>query len=425
MKTVKFYTLGCKVNLYETETLKSMFEKEGYLPVDSENADIIVINTCTVTSTGDKKSRQLIRRAKRENPGSIVAVVGCYAQVAPDEVSKIPEADIIAGTADKFKILDYIKQYDGFQINAVNNEISVHYDDMFSFSQSRTRAMLKIQDGCENYCSYCIIPYARGPIRSRPCESVAKEAKILAEKGFTEVVLVGIHLSSYGRDINSSLTEAVRTINEVEGIKRIRLGSLEPLSVDRKFARELSGIAKVCPSFHVSMQSGCDETLRRMNRKYTSEQYLQSLENLREFFPGCAVSTDVMVGFPGESDYEFEKTLKTISKARFASLHVFQYSRRKGTPAADMKNQVSEDIKALRSQKVIALGEKLKEQYCKDYINQIKEVLFEDKTGNFYEGFTENYIRVRAVGSNLKGQYKNVEILEYKDGYCVGEIKSF
>lgn len=422
MKTVRFYTLGCKVNLYETEAMRSLFEREGFLPVDSDNADVYIINTCTVTATGDKKSRQIIRRAKRNNPGSIVAVVGCYAQVSPEEVRKIPDVDIIAGTADKSRIVEYVKSFSGKRIDSTGEKAVWEYEDIPSDAQNRARAMLKVQDGCDKFCSYCIIPYARGPVRSRPVESAVREAEALAKKGFTEIVMVGIRLCSYGKDTDVPLTRIIKAVSGVEGIKRVRLGSLSPESVTPDFVRELSEIPNICPAFHVSMQSGCDETLRRMNRKYTAEEYLKAIGLLRKFFPDCAISTDVMVGFPGESDGEFNKSLETVEKAKFADLHVFQYSRRKGTPAAGMGNQVSADAKASRSHAMIELGKELKKQYCEKFIGKSMEVLFETKEGDCYEGLTENYIRVRAPGDNLEGQYKRVKLEKYTDEYCIGSI---
>lgn len=421
MKTVKFYTLGCKVNLYETEAMRSLFENKGYTSTDFDDADVFVINTCTVTAAGDKKSRQMIHRAKRKNPNAIIVVVGCYAQVSPDEVRKLEDVDIILGTTDRSKIVDFVEQFNGYRIDAVKEKINSDYEDMPSAQQSRTRAMLKIQDGCTNFCTYCIIPYARGPLRSRPLQSAINEAHILAVKGFTEVVLVGIHLSSYGKE-GLSLIDAIKAICDIKGIKRVRLGSLEPTSFTQEFADALAKLPKLCPSFHISMQSGCDDTLKRMNRKYTSLEYLQALDCLRGAIPNCAVSTDVMVGFPNESAEEFEKSCETVKNAKFADIHVFQYSRRKGTPAAEMENQIDDLVKAKRSQIMIEIGKELKKQYCENYIGKTMQVLFEHESDGYFEGLTDNYIRVLAKGESLFGQYKHVKIMKYCEGYFIGEV---
>lgn len=422
MKYVKFYTLGCKVNLYETEAMRGLFEKRGYISTESDDADVFVINTCTVTAVGDKKSRQMINRSKRKNPNAIVAVVGCYAQVSANEVRKLPGIDIILGTTDRSKIVDYVEQYNGYRIDAVNEKIDSDYEEIVSEQQSRTRAVLKIQDGCTNFCTYCIIPYARGPVRSRPLHSAINEVEMLVAKGFSEVVLVGIHLSSYGIDIGLSLIDAIRGICNVDGIKRVRLGSLEPMIFTQQFVDEIAQFQKLCPAFHISMQSGCDETLKRMNRKYTSGEYLQALERIRDVIPHCAITTDVMVGFPGESDEEFSKSCETVNNAKFSDLHVFQYSRRKGTPAATMDNQIDDVVKSKRSKIMIDIGKESKKQYCSYYIGKTMQVLFENESGEYFEGLTDNYVRVLAKGENLSGQYRNVNIIEICEDYCKGVV---
>ncbi|NLB81558.1 MAG: tRNA (N(6)-L-threonylcarbamoyladenosine(37)-C(2))-methylthiotransferase MtaB [Clostridiaceae bacterium] len=418
MRTVKFYTLGCKVNLYETEAIRNLFEKDGFICTDSDFADIYIINTCTVTAMGDKKSRQIIHRARRNNPDGIIAVIGCYAQAFADSVRAMPEIDIIVGTTDKAKVLDYVNQFYGKRIDGLSEKIGPKFEDIPSSAQNRTRAMLKIQDGCSNYCSYCIIPYARGPVRSREIQSAVAEAQALAIKGFTEIVLVGIHLGSYGTDNGMSLIDIIKQVCAVEGIKRVRLGSLDPKTITHSFASELSTIKQMCPAFHISMQSGCDSTLKRMNRKYTSKEYLNALTVLREYYPDCAISTDVMTGFPGEDDSEFEQTIQTIKNAKFSNLHVFQYSPREGTPAARMEQQVDKDIKAQRSQILIQLGKELKKQYCQRYIGKRLSVLFETDT----QGFTANYIRIFTEGEKLQGQYRDVVIEHYTDEYCIGKV---
>ncbi|OQB12241.1 MAG: Threonylcarbamoyladenosine tRNA methylthiotransferase MtaB [Firmicutes bacterium ADurb.Bin193] len=422
MKTVRFYTLGCKVNAYETEAMRSLFEKRGYTLTEADTADVYVINTCTVTSMGGRKSRGMISRARRSNPNAVIAVVGCYPQVFPDEVRKMMDVDIILGTTDRAKIVDLVEEFCGSRIDAIREKPDSFYENITSDGQSRTRAIMKIQDGCENFCSYCIIPYARGPIRSRPIEDIKEEAEALSKSGFTEVVLVGIHLSSYGRDIGLSLTDAISEVCKTEGIKRVRLGSLEPGILTDKFLREISSFDKLCPSFHISMQSGCDETLKRMNRKYTSDEYLNAVGRLKETFEGCAVTTDVMVGFPQESDEEFEKSCETVRKAGFAGIHVFKYSKRKGTVAAKMEGQIDPAVKAKRSQIMIDIGESLKKQYCNALIGKTEEVLFEDKSGECFEGLTKTHIKVRCKGDDLYGKYKSSIITEYKDGCLYGEI---
>jgi threonylcarbamoyladenosine tRNA methylthiotransferase MtaB len=421
MKTVKFYTLGCKVNLYETEAMRGLFEKKGYTSTESDDADVYVVNTCAVTAVGDKKSRQLIRRAKRQNPRAVVAVVGCYAQVSPDEVRGIEGADIILGTTDRAKIVELVERFDGGRIDAVRDKITAEYEDFPAPRQSRTRAVMKIQDGCANFCAYCVIPYARGGIRSRPLQSVIDEARTLAEKGFTEVVLAGIHLSSYGKGGGPSLPDAVKGVCGIEGIRRVRLSSLEPTVFTGEFVAEIASLPALCPAFHISLQSGCDGTLRRMNRKYNAEEYLRALSVLRAAIPGCAISTDIMVGFPGESDAEFEESRATVRAARFADLHVFQYSRRKGTPAAKMDNQVEAAVKAERSRDMIAVGKELRRQYCAGFAGKTAEVLFERKTGVYAEGLTEHYIRVLAKGGEI-GRYADVTLAEYADGCFTGTI---
>jgi len=423
MKNVKFHTLGCKVNSYETEAMKNLFQKSGYNLTDSEDADVFIINTCTVTSVSDKKSRQMIRRAKKNNPNAIVAVVGCYSQVSPDEVLKLEDVDIILGTTDRKNIVNYVENYSGIKINAVNSKILPEYEDMQSVQQSRTRATVKIQDGCSNFCSYCIIPYARGPVRSRDVASAISEIEGLVTDGFTEIVLVGIHLASYGRDLGLALIDILKEVCNVEGLKRVRLGSLEPNIITPEFVKGISALPKLCHSFHISMQSGCTQTLIRMNRKYTSEQYLNALELLRSEMPDCAITTDVMVGFPGETDEEFEQNLKTVRDAKFSDIHVFQYSRRKGTPAAEMTNQIDEKIKKERSLKMLELGNKLKEIYCLKYIGSTLEVLFEDEISQgIFEGLTKNYIRVLAKGQGLSGKYKMVKLIKFCGDYCEGEF---
>lgn len=423
MKSVRFFTLGCKVNLYETEAMKGLFEKRGYSITESDSADVFVINTCTVTAVGDKKSRQMIRRAKRKNPNAVVAVVGCYAQVSPEKVREIQDVDIILGTTGRKDIVDHVEQFLGQRIDTVQKKIPPVYEDLPSMNQSRARAALKIQDGCNNFCSYCIIPYARGPVRSRPVQSAVSEVQRLVREGFTEVVLVGIHLGSYGRDLGLHLIDMVKAVCAVDGIKRVRLGSLEPNLLTDEFIRELQKLEPLCPSFHVSMQSGCTATLKRMNRKYDAAQYLDAVHRLKDAFPGCAVSTDVIVGFPMESEQEFAESMETVQKCGFADLHVFPYSKREGTVAANMEGQIPEAVKSQRCTAMIEAGKKMQQAFCQAMLGNTYEVLFEHSVGEGrFEGLTRNYVRVVCDGDGLEGQYRDVKLTAFCGDYCEGVI---
>lgn len=398
MKKAAFYTLGCKVNIYESEAMAGLFADRGYEIVDHhEKADIYIINTCTVTAVGDKKSRQMIRRAKRQNPDAVIAVTGCYAQVAPEEIRSIEGVDIIIGNEHKDSIVDLAEQAMAGKKTFLVGDISNHYEDFGRGNyHSHTRATLKIQDGCDSFCSYCIIPYARGRVRSRSADSIISEVKKLAEQGFIEIVLVGIHLASYGKDLKQGdLISVIEEINKIDGIKRIRLGSLEPNCLTDDFVSRIKKAEKVCPHFHVSLQSGCDATLKRMNRKYTMQDYFAGIERLRRI-PNAAVTTDVMVGFPGETEEEFAESMANVEKCRFSSMHIFPYSLRAGTQAAKMPCQVPENIKDLRAAKMARLAEKMKTDFEKKYIGDTVEVLFEQDG----KGFTPNYIHVYAKGGD-------------------------
>lgn len=395
MKKVAFYTLGCKVNTYESDAMASLFEQAGYEIIPhTEKADIYIINTCTVTAVGDKKSRQMIRRAKRLNPQAIIAVAGCYAQVAPDEVRAIEGVDIVIGNEHKKEIVELVEQARDEQISLVA-ELSNNYEDFGAGNyHSRTRATLKIQDGCNSFCSYCIIPYARGRIRSRSMESIVNEVKSLAKLGFVEIVLVGIHLASYGKDLQQGdLISVVEELNKIDGIQRIRLGSLEPKCLTEDFVSRIKKAEKVCPHFHVSLQSGCDATLKRMNRKYNMQEYFEGLERLRTI-PDVSITTDVMVGFAGETEEEFAESLANVEKCGFSSVHIFPYSIRKGTPAAKMPDQVPESIKAERAAKMALLTVRMQKDFEEKYIGKTVEVLFEQDG----KGHTTNFIQVHAEG---------------------------
>ncbi len=409
MNKVAFYTLGCKVNQYETEAMAEAFEHAGYEVVDFEEAaDVYVINTCTVTGLSSRKSRQAIRRAKQLNRGAVVAAVGCYPQTAREEVENIPEVDIVAGTADRLRLPEYVERFRNGEgrITAVGNIMkNREFEDMkIERYKGRTRAFLKIQEGCSQFCSYCIIPYARGPIRSRPAEDVAAEVCKLAEAGFKEVVLTGIHIASYGKDRGQiRLMDLVKLIHGVEGIERIRLGSIEPTMITEEFVAQAAAMEKLCPHYHISLQSGCDETLARMNRKYKTAEYKKAVEMLREQIPDAAVTTDVMVGFPGETEEEFNKTFEFLETIRFARMHVFKYSPRKGTPAAAYEGQVDGTVKEYRSAKVIELSDRCAFEFHSRFLGREMPVLYEQEvkgSSGVYEGLTPNYIRVLTDADN-------------------------
>lgn len=429
MRKVAFHTLGCKVNQYETNTMITAFKNKGYEVVDFEDiADIYVVNTCTVTSMGDRKSRQIVRRAKRQNPTSVIAVVGCYSQVASPELEKIPEIDVIAGTSDRIHIVELceeaLKGTRQIKVADIMKVRKFQKGDFITYTE-KTRAFIKIQDGCDRYCTYCIIPYARGPVRSREPEDIIEEINELTEKGFVEVVLTGIHLASYGKDLKTtSLVEIIKQIAEIDKIKRIRLGSIEPNTITEEFVETIKHIDKVCPHFHVSLQSGCDETLKRMNRRYSAQEYMDKIKVLRDNITDCAVTTDVMVGFPGETDEEFEKTYRFLDEISFSKMHVFKYSPRKGTPAANYESQVDPHVKEIRSQRLIELSDKKEIEFLDKFIGRDMEVLFEDRIDDkFIEGHTINYLKVLVESPNeLKGSIINTHILELKGNCLVGKL---
>lgn len=432
MKTVAFHTLGCKVNQYETEAMEELFEKNDYSIV-SENdiADIYVINTCTVTNLSDRKSRQFIRKAKKLNTNSIVAVVGCYSQVSPDEVEKIEGVDVIIGTSDRSRIVELCEKAMSSEekINIVRNIKTykefekINIDDI----KSKTRAYIKIQDGCNQFCSYCIIPYARGPIRSRVCDDIIEETIKLANAGFKEIVLTGIHVASYGKDLkNIPLIDVIKKIGSIDGIERIRLSSLEPTLIDEEFMNSIVEIGKVCDHFHLSLQSGSNSVLKRMNRKYTSEIYKEKVDLIRKYMPNAGITTDIIVGFPGETEEEFKETYDFVNEIKFSRIHVFKYSPRKGTPAAKYPNQIEGNIKNVRSDKLIKLGEELAGEFMNKFINKNLDVLFEETNKSIayqYEGYTTNYIRVAVTSdTSVIGEIKSTKILNLNNDLLLGEI---
>lgn len=419
-KKIAFTTLGCKVNMYDTEAMAELFLQKGYEITDFDKfADIYVINTCTVTNLGDKKSRQLIRRAKKTNPDSIVAATGCYAQVAPDEVEKIDGINIVIGTKDRSSIVEIIENYSDKTkvLNAVDDIMKEKTFENLSINnlKNHTRAYIKIQEGCNRFCSYCIIPYARGPVRSRKPEDVLSEAKRLAENGFKEIVLSGIHVASYGIDLkNISLIDILKQVHSIKGIERIRFSSIEPVVITDEFIGVLKKLPKICDHFHLSLQSGCNRTLKRMNRRYTSEEYKTAVDKLRKLYPDVAITTDIIVGFPSETEQDFEECLNFVKETELAKIHVFPYSPKKGTKAAEYPNQIPPDIKNIRSKKMIMASNELNKKFLTNYIGKTKTVLFEKLIkNNIYEGHTTNYITVHAKSDvDISNKILNIKITE-------------
>ena len=429
MKKVAFYTLGCKVNQYETEAMLELFEKEGYEKAETEDyADVYVINTCTVTHMSDRKSRQYIRRMKKKNPDAIIAVVGCYSQLSPEEILSIDEVNLVMGTNDRKKIVEEVKKIDASRkVSTVDDIMKVKAFEEIEINKTngKTRAFMKIQDGCDRYCSYCIIPYARGRVRSRDLESIVKEVENLASNGYKEVVLTGIHVASYGKDIKDSdikLLDVIKQINDIEGIERIRLSSVEPILFTDEFVEAVSTMDKVCPHYHLSLQSGCDETLKRMKRRYTTEEYKAIVDRLRAAIPNVSITTDVIVGFPGETNEEFDKTYEFLKDIELTHMHVFKYSPRKGTPAATMENQVDPSTTHDRSEKLLQLNEENFNKFGQKMLDKEFNVLFEQKVGdNKYEGLTENYVKVIVESDNdISEQILKVKIKDVKNEFLEG-----
>lgn len=401
MKKAALHNLGCKVNAYETEAMQQMLEAAGYEIVPfNEPADVYVVNTCSVTNMADRKSRQMLHKAKKNNPDSIVVATGCYVQTSEQEALEDLSIDIVIGNNRKHELVSLIEEFAKDNVLDINHE-KQEFEELFvSQTAEHTRAFIKVQDGCNQFCSYCIIPYARGRVRSRKLENVIDEVMRLASNGYKEVVLTGIHLSSYGVDFEdkTDLLALIQAVNRVDGIERIRLGSLEPKIVTEEFASALSQMPKVCPHFHLSLQSGCDATLKRMNRRYTAEEYEIGCRLLRKYFKHPAITTDVIVGFPGESDEEFEITKQFLKKIHFYEMHIFKYSKRKGTRAAVMQDQVAEQIKTGRSAELISLGNEMSDEFRMYYTGKIKDVLFEEKVEingkSYYTGYTKEYVKV-------------------------------
>mgnify|MGYP000657344684 FL=1 len=434
-RVVKFITLGCKVNQYETNAMAQKFLEKGYKVIEEEKEqneekpDICIINTCTVTNMSDRKSRQMLRREKENNKNVIVVAVGCYAQVAKNELNKIPEIDLVLGNNEKVDIVKYVEDY----INENENNIEIEdvmqsrlFSDFgdITFTE-KTRAVVKIQDGCDRFCSYCIIPYARGRVRSRKPESIISEITKIAEKDIKEVVITGIHIASYGKDFKEEykLIDLLEEINKIDGIERIRLGSIEPLLITDEFVERLKKLDKICHHFHLSLQSGCDETLKRMNRRYTTEQFKEIVKRLRNTYSDVNLTTDIIVGFPGETEEEFEKTYKFLDEIKFYKMHIFKYSQRKGTKAAVMQNQIPGDIKELRSRRLIELSNKNEFEINQKYIGKKVEVLFEEEKEGVFKGHTANYILVycKDENENLSNKIQKVECIQNLDDHILAK----
>lgn len=435
MKKVAFYTLGCKVNRYDTESMMKIFEDNGYQIVDfREIADVYVINTCTVTHQGARKSRKLARRAKRRNQDSVVAVVGCYPQVSPGEVMEIEGVDLIVGTKSREELVQMVKEASRSNdtLNRVGqmDEGEVFEELPVDEFKGRTRGVIKVEEGCDQYCSYCIIPYARGPVRSRRPGKAVNEIKKLVNAGVKEIVLTGIHLGAYGEDLGQemNLVELIKMLIPIDGLERIRLSSIEATEVDQEMIQLLADEPKVCPHLHLPLQSGSDSVLKSMNRPYNTKGYQKKIEEIRDKVPGIAITTDVMVGFPGETEEHFEETYNFIKDIEFSQLHVFKYSKRTGTPAAEMDEQVSPQTKNSRSEKLRELGGRLTKEYYQSFVGQTLEVLFEeeeDQSTGMLTGVTPNYIRVYLDSNDqeLKGQTVHVKMVElYQNDGVIGQL---
>ena len=424
---VAFYTLGCKTNQYETQAMERLLLDAGHtLGTFDEDCDAYVVNTCSVTAVADKKNRAVIRRCRREHPQAILAVCGCYTQHAAEDV-KVLGVDVIGGSANRQQFLDDLlsaAQQHRYR-ETLDNALSRREFEILPAGglEERTRAMLKVQDGCVNFCTYCIIPYTRGPIRSAPLELAVEQAQELERRGYREIVITGIEIAGWGRDLpgKPSLWQLIAAICRAVPRLRIRLGSLEPRIVTEEFCRELAKYPNLCPQFHLSMQSGCDTVLQRMKRKYDTARYYESICLLRQYFPGCALTTDMIVAFPGETEEEFRESLAFIRKCGFADMHIFPYSRRPGTPAADMPGQLPNAVKEERSRRAITAAEEMSRAYREALIGTTQAVLFEDREGEYFTGHAPNYVQVYAEGENLHNEIREVTITEvYQDG-VIGE----
>ncbi len=425
-------TLGCRVNTYDSEAMMELFERDGFEVVDfGDKADVYVINTCTVTNMGDKKSRQHIHRAKRQNPDAVVAVVGCYSQVNKEEVASIEGVDVVLGSRNKSEIVFYVNKAiaEKKQVVHVSENIMMgaRFEELsIKGYEGKTRAFMKIQDGCNRFCSYCIIPYARGGVSSRDPARVIEEVRLLAAEGFKEIILSGIHIASYGQDFKEGygLIDLLEELDGIEGIERIRIGSIEPMFFKGEAMERVLSLKKLCPHFHLSLQSGSDATLKRMNRRYTSEEYLEVVLKLRDRLPDVSITTDVIVGFPQETDEEFKETMDFLEKVQLDKIHTFKYSERKGTPAAKMTGKVEPGIKDERSNLVIKLSAMFEEHHVSGIVGKKVNVLFEEGKDGVYYGYTPEYIRVRTESKqDLEGLIRTVLITGSVKDTAFGELE--
>ena len=427
------FTLGCKVNQYETQAMEQQLVGLGHEPSAEADSDVLIVNTCTVTAVADRKNRTLLHRLRREHPDALLGVCGCYSQISPEEAAKTG-ADVVSGSGGREEFLQRLlalwreKEAGGVcrQDIAVDNALQRRTFECLPAGgmRERTRAMLKVQDGCNNFCTYCIIPYARGPVRSEPLDQAVAQTRALAEAGYREVVVTGIEIASWGWDLKdgSSFADLVEAVCAAAGTMRVRLGSLEPRVVDEDFCRRLSAFDNLCPQFHLSLQSGSDTVLQRMRRKYDTARYLQSVRLLRQWFPGCAVTTDLIVGFPGDTEAELEDSLAFARECGFAAMHVFPYSRRPGTPADAMPDQVPKAVKAERAARASAVAEELRRQYDTALIGSVQEVLFEQTEDGFFTGHAKNYVKVYARGDGLHNIVKQVRITALRNDGIEGEL---
>ena len=427
---VAFITLGCKVNQYETNAMSELFLTNNYKIVSNEEkADIYVINTCTVTNMSDRKSRQMLRRVKELNQNSIVVACGCYAQVAKEELEKMKEIDIVLGNNEKKEIIKYVEKFIEEKTKTIQIQDVMQEKEFVDFGDvtytEKTRAVIKVQDGCDRFCTYCIIPYARGRVRSRQPQSILSEIEKIVKQGIKEVVITGIHIASYGKDFKNEykLIDLLEEINKIDGLERIRLGSIEPLLITEEFIKRLEKLEKICHHFHLSLQSGSNSTLKRMNRRYTKQQFSHIVELLRNTYKDVILTTDIIVGFPEETEKEFEETYNFLSKVKFYKMHIFKYSPRKGTVAAKNPNQIDGNVKEERSKKLIELSNKNETEYNKAYIGKKVEVLFEEEKDGEYVGHTKNYILVHCKSDkNLENKIVEVVCKEARNTYILAEM---
>lgn len=426
---VAFYTLGCKVNQYETQALETLFTENGFELVNfTEYADVYIINTCTVTAMSDKKSRNAARRAKQKNPNAILVVCGCYAQVEPDEVKELCGADIVVGSHRKGDILNLVNE--AVKGKEIANELApIKGKVIFEHLPAgglvgRTRALLKVQDGCQNFCSYCKIPYARGACRSLPLDGAVKDAVSIMQKGYKEIVITGIEISSYGIDLldKPSLASLISAVCSAVPTVRVRLGSLEPRTITEEFINTIKHFDNLCPHFHLSLQSGCDKTLKAMNRKYLSDRYFESVTILRQAFKNCSITTDLIVGFPGETQQDFNESIDFVKKCKLNKVHIFPYSKRKGTKAYSMPGQILKSVKEERSKIAADICEQLEHEYLKSQIGKTLSVLFEQPSEDGFIGLSKEYCNVFSKGSNLHNEVRNAHITDVKDNILIGEI---